>query len=370
MKFIAFYLPQYHRIPENDAWWGDGFTDWVNVKKARPRFKGHHQPHIPAETVGYYDLTDPEVREKQAAMAKEFGIDAFCYYHYWFNGSRLLSKPLDGVLQLKKPDFPFCICWANENWTRAWDGTESKILIKQNYSKKDHDDHIQWMLPVFKDPRYLKIGGKPVLLLYRSEQIEYLDYFVEEIKKQAILAGFPGAYVCAIRSGFLRKNGNKLRSEIFDAIVDFQPNKREFPGEPFFVRALRISRRLFFRLQKLFTNTLSADEPELYRSMNYRSFVKKAIRNQLSDSSVISFPCVFPSWDNSARRNLSDIIQNTDGKAFYDWLRAAVQFVSKKEPEEQIVFINAWNEWAEGCHLEPDRELGTTFLEVVKRVAL
>ncbi|MDJ0634982.1 MAG: glycoside hydrolase family 99-like domain-containing protein [Xenococcaceae cyanobacterium MO_188.B29] len=170
IKAIAFYLPQYHPIPENDKWWGKGFTEWTSVAKAKPLFKDHYQPHLPAD-LGFYDLRLPEVRQAQADLAREYGIYGFCYYHYWFNGKRLLERPFNEVLESGKPDFPFCLCWANENWTRRWDGQDREILIEQKYSVVDDREHIKSLISAFKDPRYIKIDGKPLFLIYRVNSL-------------------------------------------------------------------------------------------------------------------------------------------------------------------------------------------------------
>lgn len=177
-RVIAIYLPQYHPFKENDEWWGKGFTEWTNVTKSRPRFPGHYQPHLPSD-LGFYDLRVPEVREQQAQMAKEFGLYGFCYYHYWFNGKLLMERPLQEILESGKPNFPFMICWANENWTRAWDGGEKQILIKQEYTEEDARNHIKWLIPYFKDYRYIRIDDKPVIAIYRTTIIPNFKYMTK-----------------------------------------------------------------------------------------------------------------------------------------------------------------------------------------------
>ncbi len=169
-RVIAFYLPQFHPIPENDAWWGAGFTEWTNVRKARPLFPGHYQPHVPAD-LGYYDLRDPGARQAQADLARAYGIYGFCYYHYWFNGKRLLSQPFDAVLESGKPAFPFCLCWANHHWNRAWDGQATQLLMQQTYSAQDDLAHIRWLAPAFRDARYIRVAGKPLFLVYNASDL-------------------------------------------------------------------------------------------------------------------------------------------------------------------------------------------------------
>ena len=198
LRSIAFYLPQYHPIPENDEWWGKGFTEWTNVTKAKPIFRDHYQPHLPAD-LGYYDLRLPEVRQAQAELAKEYGIGGFCYYHYWFSGKRLLERPFNEVLASGKPDFPFCLCWANESWSRRWDGQETQVLTKQTYDGvSDTKNHIHWLIKAFKDPRYIRINDKPLFLIYRAKEIPELERMIVIWREEAEKAGLTGLYLCSV----------------------------------------------------------------------------------------------------------------------------------------------------------------------------
>jgi lipopolysaccharide biosynthesis protein len=362
MRFISFYLPQYHPIPENDFWWGKGFTDWVNVKKCNPRFSSHYQPHIPSE-LGYYDLRDQAVRSAQAHLASTFGIDAFCYYHYWFNGKRLLNKPFDAVISTKTPNFPFCLCWANENWTRIWDGKENKTLIGQQYSMADNKTHIEWLCRIFKDKRYLCINGKPIFLIYRTDKITNFSEMILLWKRYVKRAGFPGLYLCAVRSNFPQKDGIELIEQGVDAIIDFQPNKRDYPNGPLgaykFLGSL--NRKVVKYINLLTFKNKQIAQRYLNRRISYNKLAKNSLRTLPLNYKY--FPCVFPSWDNSARHEIATIIQNNNPDDYGIWLQQAADFATKYPEEEQIVFINAWNEWAEGCHLEPDLRFGRAFLE-------
>lgn len=338
-RLLTFYLPQFHPIPENEHWWGKGFTEWTNVTKARPLFPGHYQPHVPAD-LGFYDLRLAEVRQAQADLAREYGIYGFCYYHYWFGGKRLLERPLDEVLNSGKPDFPFCLCWANEPWTRAWDGLSGKTLIEQNYSEEDDRTHIRWLARVFQDQRYVRIGDKPVMLIYRAgdlpNPLQTTCIWREEARKLEI----GDLYLCRVES----HAGDRTdpRELGFDAAVEFQPDGMNF-GPPL-------------------TNPIYGDH-DVY---SYPLFVDLQIRKP--DPPYKRFPCVTPSWDNSPRRQLrATILVGSTPLLFEMWLRTAVQKVSQNSGDENLVFVNAWNEWAEGNHLEPDLVFGRAYLEAIRR---
>lgn len=361
MKTICFYLPQFHPIPENNEWWGAGFTEWVNVVQSRPRFKAHYQPHIPAD-LGFYDLRLEETRIQQSDLARQYGISGFCYYHYWFNGKLLLEKPFNYVLASGKPDFPFCLCWANENWTRAWDGREQHVLISQKYDAQDNHAHILWLLNAFKDNRYIKINNRPVFLIYRIDQIKDITQLIANWRKMTQDSGFPDIYLCAVKNNFTELSDQQILSLGFDAIIDFQPNKNDYP-EPH-----KLSGKLYKKIRKLVPdwifNRFKNSLPASY-ILNYNAIVEKLTKNAWPQN-YIKIPCVFPSWDNSSRKKMATVIQNENPEIYKRWLSYAIKCVQNYPQQEQLIFINAWNEWAEGCHLEPDKKTGHGFLMATK----
>ena len=360
MKSIAFYLPQYHPIPENNRWWGEGFTEWHNVCKSKKLFAGHRQPQMPAE-LGFYDLRCDETRYEQATLAKNFGIDAFCYYHYWFNGKRLLETPLTKMLADPKCDMPFCLCWANETWSRAWDGKDREILMEQTYSESDDAKHAEFLCGIFKDERYLKSNGRPVFIVYRIGKHPAPARFVATLDAAARKAGFPGVRVFAVRNFACDVPDETLHSYGIDDIVDFEPNNTEYPARSAFGKGIRLLQRIW--------NSLAAKVglPEVYSIL--RLPYKKVARNALKLYEHFSerhYPTVFPNWDNSPRRKAATIIQNDNPDDFADWVHAASRIVRQRPEENQFLFINAWNEWAESAHLEPERVMGRKFLEAFK----
>lgn len=354
VRAIAFYLPQFHPVPENDEWWGKGFTEWRNVAKAKPLFPGHYQPHLPAD-LGFYDLRLPEVREAQAELARQHGIHGFCYYHYWFNGRRILERPFNEVLVSGKPDFPFCLCWANENWTRTWDGGDKHVLLEQNYSDEDDLAHIQSLIPAFKDPRYIRIDGKPLFLVYRTELLPDPVRTAQIWRKEAQRLGIFDLYLVRVES---------FRQDIdphsigFDAAVEFSPDGN-YKGEKKFRRPFDI----WLAKQGLI--------PRAYIEHNVGSYslLAKAVCSRAKPS-FTRFLCVTPSWDNSARRKIGAWIYDGSTPDIYgSWLRHAIkQTLHDRSGDERIVFINAWNEWAEGNHLEPDFRWGRAYLETTAKV--
>lgn len=360
-KILSFYLPQYHPIPENNEWWGEGFTDWRNVARGTPRFKGHIQPHIPAD-LGFYDLRLEETRIAQAELAKKFGIDGFCYYHYWFNGKMLLEKPLNDLIDSGKPDFPFCICWANENWSRRWDGSDQEILMEQRYEDYDAAEHFDYLKKAFSDTRYITVNGRPLFLIYNTNQIPGIKNVVAHWRQLAKENGFPDLYICSVKSIHNYLPDEEVMKFGFDALIEFIPNgetlkyqkKSTLPKFYFNLVIRKIAEKLGFKkFAKNYPITCVLDYDKISEHYMNLSPVNK------------TFPCVIPSWDNSARKKFAHVIQNEDADKFSKWLEKALKRVSKYPEEEQIVFINAWNEWAEGCHLEPDINNGKKFLEAV-----
>jgi lipopolysaccharide biosynthesis protein len=349
VRLIAFYLPQFHPIPENDAWWGKGFTEWRNVVNAKPLFRGHYQPHIPAD-LGFYDLRVPEVRQAQADLAREYGIHGFCYYHYWFNRRRLLERPLDEVLASGKPEFPFCICWANENWTRTWDGKQDNILIAQNYSHEDDVAHIKSLLPYLDDHRYIRVHGKPLLLVYRTELLPDPARTAELWRETSLTAGIGDLYLVTIESFQTRRDPKLLG---FDAAVEFPPlglGSSKAAAVQLFVKA-RI-------LSKAYVES---------NILKYKQAVDRFLNS--AEPGYLRFHAVTPGWDNTPRRKKKALILNDSNPEQYgDWLRNVVEQTARKlGGDERLVFINAWNEWGEGNHLEPDQKWGRAYLEATRR---
>ncbi len=342
-KLIAFHLPQFYPTPYNDEWWGKGFTEWTNVTKARPRFRGHYQPHLPAD-LGFYDLRLPESRYAQAELASEYGIYGFCYYHYWFSGKRALELPVNEILKLGTPDFPFCLAWANQNWTRGWDGGEKKLLVEQRYSAEDDLHHIRWLCGVFSDPRYIRIDGKPLFLVYLSSEIPDRKATTDRWREEARRLGIGELHLCLMENNIDYPLINPTEHG-FDAAVEFQPKLWLLP-DPFFDKVLI---------------KLGLDEGT-YRLHAYSKLVHRALAEALP--SYLRYPCVCPSWDNTSRNTRRGLVLKDSTPELYEnWLREVIARAPTGRDGDKIVFVNAWNEWAEGCHLEPCQKWGRRYLE-------
>ncbi len=354
-RFLAFYLPQFHPIPENDEWWGNGFTDWTNVARARPLFRGHRQPHLPAD-LGFYDLRLPEARAAQAALAGEYGIDGFCYYHYWFEGRRLLERPFDEVLQHGEPSFPFCLCWANENWTRTWSGEVTDVLIRQTYSSDDDLAHIRWLANAFADPRYIRVGGRPLFLVYRASSLPDAVRTTETWRSESVRLGVGDPYLCLVQSFDSEKvDPHKLG---FDAAVRFAPEWRSLGPRLRQGRVLRAGRKLLRPKSAL----------RRHRLFDYRTVVDLSLSAPTPDYKV--YPSVSPGFDNSPRRpeKRATILLGSSPDLYERWLATVAARFEPFSPDEDFVFVNAWNEWGEGNHLEPCVRWGRGFLEAQARV--
>jgi hypothetical protein len=342
IKLIAFYLPQFHPIPENDEWWGRGFTEWNNVTKAIPQYLGQHQPQLPID-VGFYDLRNIDVMKRQIQLAKQYGIYGFCFHHYWFAGKRLLETPVDNFLKHPELDIPFCLCWANENWTRRWDAKEHEILIAQNHSPEDDVAFIKDMARYFVDSRYIRIMGKPVLIVYRSLRVPNIAETVERWREYCIREGIGEIFIVGVKNyGF-----DNPRKYGLDALIEFPPH--EFQHHNITSDVLLINEK--------FKGQIYDYAKDIERSLYYLN--KNLQVKRKKDHSII-FRTVMPGWDNTARRpNNPTILHGSNPKKYQEWLESIIA-VSKQQlqSEMQMVFINAWNEWAEGAHLEPDRKYG------------
>gem|GEM_PF-5300031 len=346
VKLIAFYLPQFHAIPENNAWWGDGFTEWVNVRKALPLFNGHYQPHEP-EHLGYYNLLDPMVQHRQVELAKLYGIGGFCFYFYWFGGKRLLEKPIENYLDNRKLDLPFCLCWANENWTRCWDGLDNDILIAQQYSSEDDLAFIQHVSRYMRDDRYIRISGKPLLVVYRPNLFPSARKTVKRWRDWCRNHGLGEIYIAYTQS-FETVDPEKYG---FNAAIEFPPNNS---SPPIITDRIRFLNHNFGGM--------------VY---DWQIFVERSRTYVKPDYAL--FRSVCPSWDSTARKNSrGGIFINNSPRGYQEWLRNAIADTCDRIPnvKERLVFINAWNEWGEGSHLEPDKKYGYAFLEATRQALI
>lgn len=355
VRLLAFYLPQFHPIPENDAWWGPGFTEWNNVARARPLFRGHEQPNLPAD-LGFYDLRLAETRRAQADLAREYGIHGFCYYHYWFGGKRLLDRPFDEVLASGEPDFPFALCWANEPWTRAWDGRSGETLLAQHYSADDDREHIRWLARAFADPRYIRVENKPFFAVYRASLLPDPQRTLTIWREEARALGIGELFLCRVES-LITERGDP-RPLGFDAAIEFQPDWHE-------LNQMQPVRRT--RFQRVLTRFgLNRSVFQQHRVFSYANVLAQMLRKP--PVAYPRFPCVAPGWDNSPRRKTdAGIIVDSSPEQYEHWLRETIARFDPPAPEQNFVFVNAWNEWAEGAFLEPCERWGRAYLQATKR---
>ncbi len=364
MKVIAFYLPQFHNIQENDEWWGEGFTEWTNVKKATPLFAGHAQPRVPLNHY-YYDLLDIKTQIWQAELAKEYGIYGFCYYHYWFSGKLLLEKPMENMLKNPEVDMPFCICWANEPWTRAWVG-ETKVLIPQKYGdKSDWKEHFMYLLPFLKDRRYIKENNKPLVIIYRPEVIECLNEMLDYWSTLAVENGLAGLTYAYQNIDFdLQASKDDSR---FDYNIEFQPLYARhdlFKDNHKILKAVRrkvaavFERQFGIDLMRYGANFFSSNQIE------YDAAWEKVLNRK--PESPKNIPGAFIGWDNTPRKGEKGLIYvNDTPEKFEKYLSKQIKRV-RNVYKKDMLFMYAWNEWAEGGYLEPDERSGYRNLESIR----
>jgi lipopolysaccharide biosynthesis protein len=351
-RAIALYLPQFHPIPENDEWWGKGFTEWTNVANAKPMFGGHYQPHVPAD-LGFYDLRVPETREAQAALARRYGIEGFCYYHYWFAGRRILERPFNEVLASGAPDFPFCLCWANATWTGIWYGAPKRVLIEQTYpGRADHEAHFRALLPAFADPRYIRVAGKPLFLVFDPESLPDAAATLDLWRSMATDAGLGGLHIVGMPWSWAWDPA----AQGFDAsaVQPVAPGRVWVsPRKPlqWLRRRLQVWRRLPVILS--------------YRSYA-QTYMAGAGQGECERRGDWWYPCVMHGWDNTPRSGRNGgVLVGATPELFRRVLEHNIERLQDRPPERRLLFLKAWNEWAEGNHLEPDLKSGTGFLQAV-----
>lgn len=374
-RVIAYYLPQFHPIPENDKYWGKGFTEWTNVAKAKPLFKGHYQPRIPAD-LGFYDLRLPEVREQQAQMAREAGIEGFCYWHYWFgNGKRLLQRPFNEVLQSGKPDFPFCLAWANHSWkTSTWEnGGKDRMIVEQRYlGEEDYTMHFQEVLPAFKDKRYITIEGKPLFAIFDPYNFQDVSNFIKTWQRLAKENGLKGIYFIAMSNSTstLQRNGdgtlkrvtpnlqsservyNDLLNLGFDGINSFGKSRTEML---YMGKYARIAKKLLHQYLPFLPT----------HCINYEKITQHFFAPEDSWQNV--YPSIFPQWDRTPRAGNSEgVYVNATPTTFKKHIQNALNVIKNKDMEHRILFLRSWNEWGEGNYIEPDLKYGHGFLDAIK----
>ena len=346
VKLIAFYLPQFHPIPENDEWWGEGFTEWTNVTKAMPNYEDHYQPRLPAD-LGFYDLRVADVMDRQAEMARRYGIYGFCYHYYWFGGRRLLEMPIERMLATGKPDFPFCLNWANENWTRRWDGAEQEVLIAQQHGDEDDVAVIRDLIRYFRHPNYIRIDGRPFLIIYRAGLLPNIENTVGLWREVCHTEGIGEIYLAMAATFEHRTAGTDPTAFGMDAIVEYPPH---------FDKTVITERNL-----RLFNSHYH------WKVSDYSEFAKTFFERDFP-AHVTRFRGIMPDWDNTARsQNNSYVFHGTSPEAYGKWLQAAIEQTMDWRPkDERLIFINAWNEWAEGAYLEPDRKYGFAYLAATR----
>lgn len=381
-RIIALYLPQFHPIPENDKWWGPGFTEWTNVAKAKPLFRGHHQPRIPAD-LGFYDLRLAETREQQAMLAREAGIEGFCYYHYWFGGGRqLLERPFNEVVASGKPDFPFCICWANHTWSnKTWNRKsamqQDSVLMEQTYPGTEDDiAHFNSLLPAFRDPRYMTVDGKLIFVIYDPLKFINIERFIETWRKLAEKNGLPGFHFVGMTPSTLTlrvaadgsrqrvmpnlKSSAKIFKDVLDLGFDSVNSFGKRRGEMLYEGKWKNLAKTILRHVGLPTGSILYD----YERTVCNYFAPE-------DSWENVYPTILPQWDRTPRVSSWDgVYVNATPEKFEKHIRQALELIKDKAPEHRILFLKSWNEWGEGNYVEPDLQWGHGFLDAIHRAVV
>lgn len=377
-RLIAFYLPQFHPIPENDEWWGKGFTEWTNVSKAKPLFRGHYQPRLPAD-LGYYDLRVPEVRAAQAELGRTAGVEGFCYWHYWFAGRQVLERPFHEVVTSGQPDYPFCLAWANDTWRGHWYGAEKRTLIEQTYpGREDHERHFYALLPAFQDRRYIRVHDRPLFAIFRPKALPDSEAFIALWQDLASRNGLKGIHFVA---------------HLFDDELDY-PWRTVGYGGAVVTNELKLVRRRFWHItaERL---RIARNQPDVAarlrasweaatetgRLLGHRvlqrllrwpggvHYYRDAMLFFKSPAALAlgCYPSVVPGWDNTARAGPKGIVLHGSTPALFSrHLRDILDSVAARPAEDRLVFVKSWNEWAEGNYLEPDRKYGHGYLEAVQ----
>jgi hypothetical protein len=369
-RVLAFYLPQFHPIPENDEWWGPGFTEWTNVAKARPLYRGHAQPFLPSE-LGFYDLRVPEVREQQAELARYGGVESFCYWHYWFgNGRRILERPFEEVLASGAPDFPFCLAWANQSWTGIWHGSPNKTLIEQLYpGRADQEAHFRWAQRAFEDPRYSKVDGKPIFVVFAPHEMPSTEAFVDHWRELAHQAGYPGIYFVGVSDGYRSAQDRYDLPWLkpFDAVTllgprDYLTAQAMQPKSRLHALAGRVRRGDIGRFNRF--RPASWARPRVF---DFARVVELALQDMPDGERYL--PSVLSGWDNTPRSSARGVVyEGFTPELFQAALKKAVDKVRHRPSASRIVFLKAWNEWAEGNVVEPSAVHGRALLDAIREV--
>ena len=373
-RLIAFYLPQFHPIPENDAWWGRGFTEWTNATRARPLFPGHYQPRLPAD-LGFYDLRLPEAREAQAALGRQAGVEGFCYWHYWFAGRRVLERPFNEVVASGRPDYPFCLAWANDTWSGHWYGAERRVLIEQTYpGEEDHRRHFETLLPAFHDRRYIRVHNRPLFAIFRPKALPDPAAFIALWQTLARENGLEGIHFVA---------------HLFDNELDY-PWREAGYGGAVMTNELKLLRRRLWHITRERLR-LARRDPRAGRARELVTGTGRLVGHRIlqrllgwpggvhyyRDAMLFfksrralelgCYPSIVPGWDNTARAGRKGVVLHGSTPAlFAEHLRDILDSVAARPAEDRLVFVKSWNEWAEGNYLEPDQKFGCGYLDAVR----